>query len=477
MMQSQVIGFYGKLPILETMISKGLPQSFILPWNQWLQDSMLSSQRKLGDKWLDLYLNAPIWRFILTPKLGNDAAWMGIMLPSMDKMGNYFPFSIVIKIPSIMLKIAPLQLLDMAYTWYSELENIASLALEQELSLDDLEALLADTPNILYNKLLTQHNYKLNTFSSTNFSLEHSFWQVDNLNYHIKLKQKIFTGLPPANEFDYFFGQPQLFKEMSNIKTQTDLQNIETELKIFNQHYPENNLSASIEQRADILLCKSYALTDKGMCRTENQDAFLERPDLGLWVVADGLGGHKAGDVANRMVIHALNKLILLGNIHNNITQIQECLAAVNAKLIKFSENLFNQQIIASTVVVLLKNPPYFTYLWAGDSRLYLLREGQLSQLSTDHSEYQGINKKSHVITRAVGAHAKLTLDQGAITKIYPRDVFLLCSDGLNNELSEIEIKQALQQHNYLRSVNDLMKFTLQREAKDNVTIMVVEIL
>jgi len=259
-----------------------------------------------------------------------------------------------------------------------------------------------------------------------------------------------------------------------NIKQHTQLK-----LQKFNQQYPANVVTIKQKSQKN-KSWQSYAKTDKGNRRHYNQDAFLNRPDLGLWVVADGMGGHQAGDVASRMIIHQLNKLRLTNEIYPSINLVQQCLQQVNKTLRQFGENLFGGQTVGSTVIALLANANHFTYLWAGDSRLYRLRNHKLKQLSKDHSEDNEANlllagKKNHAITRAVGAFEKLKLDCGVV-ETRSGDKFLLCSDGLDNEVVFYEIEQILNNNDYQTCVDALIALTLSREARDNVTVLVVEV-
>ena len=136
-------GWYGKLPCLGDFASRRLPREFIEPWDAWLQRSIATSRRALGDAWLDLFLTSPIWRFALAPGVCGNEMWAGVLLPSVDKVGRYFPLTIV----------APLERCDAdltevfaAHSWYAELEKIALSALSVEFTPEDLESALAKHP-------------------------------------------------------------------------------------------------------------------------------------------------------------------------------------------------------------------------------------------------------------------------------------------------------------------------------------------
>ncbi len=92
-------GFYGKLPELGDFVQQDLPQSFIDAWDNWLQEAISISRDQLGDAWLNYYLNSPIWRFALSAGVCGDSPWSGVIMPSVDRVGRYFPLTIAAPLP------------------------------------------------------------------------------------------------------------------------------------------------------------------------------------------------------------------------------------------------------------------------------------------------------------------------------------------------------------------------------------------
>lgn len=232
----------------------------------------------------------------------------------------------------------------------------------------------------------------------------------------------------------------------------------------------------------------SHAQTHRGTVRKINEDAFLELPQQGVWVVADGMGGHAAGDVASQLVIDTIQQAVdKYDTAQLNIDILIEALQDSNNKLQNMSESQFSGNVVGSTVVVLWINDNQYTLLWVGDSRGYLLRNNKLQQITKDHSQVndmvdEGIlsleEAESHplanVITRAVGVDTELNID--VITaQLLIGDVLLLCSDGLNKEVSDIEIEKALQPGNIIDAGMALMHASLVRNARDNVTCIIVK--
>ncbi|WP_076418000.1 protein phosphatase 2C domain-containing protein [Colwellia sp. UCD-KL20] len=232
----------------------------------------------------------------------------------------------------------------------------------------------------------------------------------------------------------------------------------------------------------------SHAQTHRGTVRKINEDAFLERPTQGVWVVADGMGGHAAGDVASQLVIDTILKSIEYLSLDEiTTTVIVQSLKESNAMLQQMSNTQFSGKVAGSTVVILLIKDDYYHLLWVGDSRGYLLREGVLQQVTKDHSQVndmvdEGVilakDAESHplanVITRAVGVDSELNVDIKS-DKLELGDVFLLCSDGLNKEVSDKEIEKVLQPGNIIDAGMALMHASLVRNARDNVTCILIK--
>lgn len=239
-------------------------------------------------------------------------------------------------------------------------------------------------------------------------------------------------------------------------------------------------------------VASSSGKTDRGLVRPVNEDAFLDRCEDGLWVVADGMGGHDAGDVASRMIVESLRNLSLEGSLAERLDSLEDALDQVNEHLLRRSIQEDGQKhIIGSTLVLfVIENNQLGAILWAGDSRIYRLRNGQLSQITSDHSQVetyirQGIISREearthpdrNIITRAVGSQDELYLEAD-LCEISSGDRYLLCTDGLTRHLEDHEIADYLKQSLAAEeTVQKLIDLTLERGAKDNVTAMVVDIL
>jgi len=227
---------------------------------------------------------------------------------------------------------------------------------------------------------------------------------------------------------------------------------------------------------------QSHAVTHRGNRRPTNEDSVFDSPRLAMWVVADGMGGHLAGDVASRRVVEALSELAEESCLTTIVDQIEDTLLSVNEELREQAHRL--GQTVGSTVVVMVARGNVGAALWAGDSRLYRLRGGRVELVTRDHnpvsdlmddglvSESLAMQAETNVVTRAIGGQSNLSVDV-ALFDISEGDTFLLCSDGLYRELSEQQIVRQLQAKRVRKAADGLVRDCLAGPAKDNVSVVV----
>jgi serine/threonine protein phosphatase PrpC len=231
---------------------------------------------------------------------------------------------------------------------------------------------------------------------------------------------------------------------------------------------------------------RSAAVTSQGNVRAHNEDSILELPAVGLWVVADGMGGHNAGDVASRMIVEALYGMPRLQRPSEWLDEVEDRLYAVNGKLFKAA---FEGRggMSGSTVAALLAFERHCVCLWAGDSRVYRSRTGSFTCITRDHSEVQAMvdegvlhpeeaqrHNAQNVITRAVGGARELHLDLELRT-LRDQDRYLLCSDGLYKELPDSALAQEIEGRDPEEGCRALLKRALAGVCNDNVSAVVVQ--
>ena len=237
---------------------------------------------------------------------------------------------------------------------------------------------------------------------------------------------------------------------------------------------------------ASVFRWQSAAMTDVGKVRKLNEDSILERSDAGVWVVADGMGGHSAGDLASQLIVNSLARLNTDVALADLVAEVEETVQNVNDRL--FAVANAHNQTSGSTVVVLLASGRHAVVMWAGDSRCYRLRLGRLSQVSTDHTQIELFISKGlltraeavghpsgNMVTRAVGVTDELLLEMDLL-ELADGDCFLLCSDGLDKHLQDEEIAQHLGGADPQTVARALIDVTLARGAVDNVSVCVVKV-
>jgi serine/threonine protein phosphatase PrpC len=231
---------------------------------------------------------------------------------------------------------------------------------------------------------------------------------------------------------------------------------------------------------------RSWAATHPGARRAHNEDSFLDRPDLGLWAVADGAGGHDAGEVAARMIVEALAAMPPDLAAGAALAELRARIGAVHAALLEEAARRGRDVIIAATAVVLCVRDGHFACLWAGDARAYRLADRILQRLTHDHSLVQELidagqipaaaaerHPLANVVTRAVGARGESALVLDKVSDaLRPGERLLLCSDGLTKSVPETAIAALMQLDD---PAGALVAAALERAAQDNVTAVVVQ--
>jgi type VI secretion system protein ImpM len=241
---------------------------------------------------------------------------------------------------------------------------------------------------------------------------------------------------------------------------------------------PERAVPVQVPDSTRAATIKSAGYSDQGPVRSENQDAFVERPDLRLWAVADGLGGLANGAIASRLVCDALVDTPLAADLDAAIEATRDKLGEVNAYLRHQANRPINPVKSGSTIVAMLIRDASCAFIWAGDSRAYRLRSGELRQLTTDHSwpspEDGGADGDSAAVARAVGGEDEFSPEH-ARSDLKPGDRFLLCSDGLYRALDEPQLATLLGTGEPAPCCKELIKAALANGTTDNATALVVD--
>lgn len=235
---------------------------------------------------------------------------------------------------------------------------------------------------------------------------------------------------------------------------------------------------------------KAHAITDTGKKRKINEDSFHCDPEKGIFIVADGMGGHLAGEEASRIAVKTISKFF--SNSSHNIEQIiEKSINTSNSIIFSKSEIDSKYKGMGTTVTIcIFKNNSIFVG-HVGDSRLYRFRKHELEMLTEDHSKVwefykMGIISKEEIrthpyksiITRGVGIKNEVSSDIFIINDVMPEDVYLICSDGLTDMVQDNTIREVLDQND--SSIKDRLQYLVglanQYGGKDNITAILFEL-
>ena len=249
---------------------------------------------------------------------------------------------------------------------------------------------------------------------------------------------------------------------------------------------------------------KAYGLTHVGRQRQHNEDSFLVADDAHLYLVADGMGGHAAGEIASRIAVDSISEFILHTkeddgtwphaydeHLKRSTNRLMAALKMANSRVLEAMKKDARLRGMGTTVVACLADEDTMSVAHVGDSRAYLIRDGVLSRLTNDHSwvfeqvqagmltpEEAEKHPLRNVITRALGGALQVTPDASE-TISHPGDVYLLCSDGLTGMVPEEEILRAVKDNanDLEKACRVLIDTANERGGLDNVTAILVKTL
>jgi PPM family protein phosphatase len=232
------------------------------------------------------------------------------------------------------------------------------------------------------------------------------------------------------------------------------------------------------------------ATTHPGLKRENNEDCFLSAPNADLWLVADGMGGHEAGEVASAIVRATFEDFVQQGTPFSLIDAIQKS----HVNILRSAENDIGARGMGSTVVALLNQKQQYQVAWVGDSRAYLWTPneygGELIRLTTDHSYVQMLyasgvitaddvekHPDKNIITQCLGMQEIAEVQVDVTSGQWKMNQWiLLCSDGLSDELSDSSIASILERSpNSFTAVDQLLNEALVNGGRDNITLQIIE--
>jgi type VI secretion system protein ImpM len=499
------VGFYGKLPSHGDFLKRRVLDSFLNPWDEWLQAGIAASRESLGPHWPEVYLTSPVWRFAAAANACGREAVGGLIAPSVDRVGRYFPLTVMWRLPE---DLNPFSYATVASGWLDRIEQLLVDALTAEaVDFEHFDQQLCDLAVDL-NTVIAPSRVRLD-LDDTDALIrgQNPAWQIPTGASHAldaTLQQLLYRtlqagyepltlwwtegsaavepscllrrGLPPPEAFAALLTgswAAGLWRTVRSLAVPAPVPVVE---------------APAADSAAPSPAYRSAALTDPGPIRKSNQDAFLERAEIGLWVVADGLGGLSDGEVASRMVCDVLAGLVPGETLEATIEDVQLKIEEVNGALYRASVRPLDPVESGSTVVVFLTRGDRAALIWAGDSRVYRLRDGDLQLLTTDHSlDLDGApdatlpagsaatsEEPIYAITRAVGGEESLALDVRREV-VRAADRYLLCSDGLTRALDDRALAGILTEPDPATCARRLIAAAVDASAADNVTVIVVD--
>lgn len=235
--------------------------------------------------------------------------------------------------------------------------------------------------------------------------------------------------------------------------------------------------------------------TDRGKKRENNEDSFFVMPAQNIYMVADGVGGHNAGELASMTAVECIAQYVIrhveseLENLETFERYFLQCLREANQKIFHLAKTDRENMGMATTVVILYLGEKKANFLNLGDSRIYLVRKGEISQLTEDHTYVNELLKggtitkeeaedhpQKNMITRALGGEARVQPDFYQV-ETEKQDVFILCSDGLYGEVSAGQICQVASAAKSMSDLSvDLVKMANANGGNDNITVVCLKI-
>lgn len=229
-------------------------------------------------------------------------------------------------------------------------------------------------------------------------------------------------------------------------------------------------------------------VSDVGLKRTLNEDfaSYLEKQEFKIYVVADGMGGHNAGEVASQMaakqIVNYVNEKFSISNTENLVA---EAIKKVNKDIFDFSNTNENLSGMGTTVTACFITEKFIHVANVGDSCCFAIKKNEIIKITKDHSLVQELvdsgnisekeaenHPKKNIITRALGTNSTVNVDIFRLEN-NEYDLYILCSDGLTNELSKDEILQVVtEEESYINVANKLVHLAKEKGGRDNITVL-----
>ena len=484
------VGLFGKLPSHGDFLRRRVSDAFVDAWDSWLRECLPASRNVLGERWLDLYLTSPAWRFIAAAGTCGPTPVIGVMVPSVDRVGRYFPLTLVTQLPP---EVNPIAAATESAPFFDRAERL----IIETLATDDIDFEDFDAEVVMLGEGLDSMlppRVVLDPAGASVLGDAPLLWQLP-----------IGSAADIGAVFTQLLAQ-RLSAVYDPLDAVVDGRVVGGRAQLSHRQRPP--APEHIRRVARRRLGQVGMATPGRSCRHRRHggDAGRKRRAGGLpigggqrcgarpenqrglvtWSGRKSVSGRSPmvwADTATEKWRAAWSAMRWPNWFRNptfdrTIEAVRHRLQAVNDYLLRTGTHAALADRSASTVVALLVRGNNCAVLWAGDSRVYRWRSGKLERLTRDHSlddsQGPGGQETSNAITRAVGVQPTLALDL-LREKAVAGDRFLLCSDGLTRTVPEAQIEAMMESADISIVVQDLISATLSAGAPDNVTVLVAE--
>jgi type VI secretion system protein ImpM len=444
------IGFFGKVPTHGDFVSKGFDHSLLSRLDAWIGAGLECCERELGPAWVDRFRRSPPWRFVIDRSLWSEAAMVGVLLPSRDRVGRHFPLVIAASVESFRGSAAQLCFDD---KWFMAAEALAETSLHQDFDTSTLGEGL---------NRLGMPRVRVEPGSTIGGGKPVSLW------WHLEAETKRADGFatqgkPVAEDFLRLVSFAGTRAPMPSQSSQPVVRDPED----------AGPATADDEKKTDVgpfpSVARSFA-THAGTRRDVNADSLLVSRAPCLFAIADGAGNGTMAANAAKVTTNALSQVEAHESLDQIVQDVKGKLGRAHS-ILQANTGFETSVSLSASVAALVLSSASYSVLWAGDVRCYLLRNCMMRALTRDHTQV-GLRT---TLSRSVGGQGPL-VPEIVTGRWQPGDRFLLCSSGLLKALGERAIADSSLNMPLEEAAISLVQDALIEHAEENISAIVVEV-
>lgn len=455
-------GYFGKVPSKGDFISRRLDRDVRLQLDQWLQPALQSSREMLADEWMDLYLNAPIWRFYLEAGICGPYPVVGMMIPSVDKAGRYFPFLVAAQIPDFPLSVVSIARAD---EWLHSLEDVLLSVLEDEFDIDyfdhqlakkafDLEVLPANLNPLGEPSADTGAFAPLAAALAGRKSKPQSVWWTSGSDRR-KPGMSLYPGWPAVTAFASFFKDDTASSAFNDEFARA---------RQSGQSLHNNGMFSEAQTVGNISVA---GRSHRGTLAEQNTESFVFKLDKGLISVADGTFGLSRSATISRFLLASLDSIPLPDNVEDALELLAERLEGAKRALTERLDIAVAGLALQAGSLSLVFRQNRFGLLVQGNVHCLLLRDGKFTEL-TDTA----LSKRSSS-TLKLQLRATSVMITGDLE---PGDRFLLMTANIAQAVLENSVASFFSTNRVEAIIDRLVDDSLINGAEDNLTVVAMAV-